>query len=372
MYFTDDSLLPENQDPLIITAAPYGPFWIPGDFPEDIPLSWDDQVQKAVDCYNAGATILHIHVRDPKTGKISKKLSEYNYLIERLRKAVPKLILQVGGSISLAPEGDGKATWQDYDTRHLLTEISPKPDQITVAIGSCAMDLTAAMTPDDFAGTHMMEPKVAWAYAQLVNDATPEFYIEHLKRLRQVGIQAYFALAHVHQQETIERLIRQGLYLGPVNGFTAMGTGGSMGFNPFDLMEYIRRSPQGSVWTYTAMQRQGWAIKNMCMALGQHVRVGIEECIWDAKKGVRMTTVQQIEKAVRMSRELGREIATGDDAHRISKLGVMYASVEDTLLNLGLPPNRKEGEQGFRGYGSLTTGKLASANNTMGQEAPTL
>ena len=36
MYFTDDSLLPENQDPLIITAAPYGPMWLPADYPEDI------------------------------------------------------------------------------------------------------------------------------------------------------------------------------------------------------------------------------------------------------------------------------------------------------------------------------------------------
>ncbi len=31
MYFTDDSLLPENQAPLMITAAPYGPMWLPGD-----------------------------------------------------------------------------------------------------------------------------------------------------------------------------------------------------------------------------------------------------------------------------------------------------------------------------------------------------
>jgi len=71
MYFTDDSLLPENQEPLIITAAPYGPRWLPADYPEDIAVSWDAQVQKAVDCYNAGASLLHIHVRDPKTGKIS-------------------------------------------------------------------------------------------------------------------------------------------------------------------------------------------------------------------------------------------------------------------------------------------------------------
>jgi len=113
MYFTDDSLLPENQDPLIITAAPYGPVWLPEDYPEDIAVTWEEQVQKAVDCYNAGATILHIHVRDPKTGHISKNFNEYNDQIGRLRNAVPKMILQVGGSISFAPPEDGtKAQWQ--------------------------------------------------------------------------------------------------------------------------------------------------------------------------------------------------------------------------------------------------------------------
>lgn len=67
MYYTDDSILPENMAPLIITAAPYGPAWLPGDA-ADIPLTWDEQVQAAVDCYNAGATMLHFHVRNPATG----------------------------------------------------------------------------------------------------------------------------------------------------------------------------------------------------------------------------------------------------------------------------------------------------------------
>ena len=68
MYFTDDSLFPENMQPTIICAAPYGPEWLPGDV-EDLPLTFDQQVQAAVDCYNAGATMLHFHVRDPKTGQ---------------------------------------------------------------------------------------------------------------------------------------------------------------------------------------------------------------------------------------------------------------------------------------------------------------
>ena len=46
MYFTDESLYPENEAPLIITAAPYGPAWVPGDA-SDIPVTWKEQVQAA-------------------------------------------------------------------------------------------------------------------------------------------------------------------------------------------------------------------------------------------------------------------------------------------------------------------------------------
>ena len=80
MNFQDGALFPENQQPLIITAAPYGPEWIPSDFPQDIPVTMEEQVQKAVDCYNAGATVLHLHVRE-LDGKGSKRLSKFLSLI---------------------------------------------------------------------------------------------------------------------------------------------------------------------------------------------------------------------------------------------------------------------------------------------------
>jgi hypothetical protein len=73
MQFLDDSLLPENQQPLVIQVAPYGPEFLPGDS-DDIPVTLAEQVQKAVDCWNAGATVLHVHVREAD-GKGSKRLS---------------------------------------------------------------------------------------------------------------------------------------------------------------------------------------------------------------------------------------------------------------------------------------------------------
>src|SRR5215467_15698739 len=152
MNFLDGALFPENQEKLVITAAPYGPEWQPRDFPEDIAVSMKDQVQKAVDCYNAGATVLHIHVRE-EDGKGSKRLSKFNELIAALRVAVPDMILQVGGSISFSPEGEGAAAkWLSDDTRHMLAELSPKPDQVTVTINTTQMNVTEHAGIDDFKG----------------------------------------------------------------------------------------------------------------------------------------------------------------------------------------------------------------------------
>src|ERR1700737_415846 len=140
MHFFDDSLLPENQEKLVIQVAPYGPEWLPSDS-DDIPVSMDMQVQKAVDCYNAGATVLHVHVREAD-GKGSKRLSKFNELLARLRVAVPDMVLQVGGSISFAPETEGdKAKGLSDDPRHMLAELLPVPDQVTVTVNTSQMNI---------------------------------------------------------------------------------------------------------------------------------------------------------------------------------------------------------------------------------------
>ena len=166
MNFLDGSLFPENQDKLVITAAPYGPEWIPSDFPEDIPVTMEEQVQKAVDCYNAGATVLHLHVRE-LDGKGSKQLSKFNELIAGVRKAVPDMIIQVGGSISFAPPTEGAAAkWLSDDTRHMLAELDPKPDQVTVTVNTTQMNVAEQMEAADLAGTSLAEPANFHAYSE--------------------------------------------------------------------------------------------------------------------------------------------------------------------------------------------------------------
>ncbi len=360
MYYTDNSILPEYMQPLIITAAPFGPAWLPGDC--DIPVTWDEQVQAAVDCYNAGATMLHVHVRDPETGMGSTNFDEYNYFIGRLKEAVPEMILQVGGSISFSPHTpEAKAKWLDYDTRHMLTELNPKPEFVTVAVGTTQWDIVSMMSEEDIKGTHLEDPKARAAWAGMVVDAVPAFYLEHLKRLRKNGIQPYFVPAHVHQLELIERLIRAGVYMGPMNMAMAGYGGGTLGRNPFHWMEFLRQVPQGAVATFWSSMRGLISLSAMAIVLGQHVRLGNEDNLWGADRK-RKTTVQQIEGAVRICKEFGRKVATAEEAREICQVGVWYDSVEETLQNLGLPPNPMDYNPGFLVWktdGKKTRGVLA-------------
>ena len=358
MYFTDNSILPEYMEPLIITAAPYGPAWLPGDA-SDIAVSWDEQVQAAVDCYKAGATMLHFHVRNPVTGQGSTNFDEYNYLLKRIKEAVPELIIQVGGSISFAPHtADAKAKWLDYDTRHMLTELDPKPEFVTVTTGSTLWDIVSMFSPDDVKGTHLEDPKVAAAWSGMVVDSTPAFYVEHLKRLRKNGILPYFVPGHVHQWELVERVIRAGVYMGPLNMALCAYGGGTLGRNPFDMMHFLQRVPQGSVNTFWSGMRGLISYSAMAIVLGQHVRVGNEDNLWGADRK-RRTTVEQIEGVVRICKSFGRKVATAEEARKISKVGVWYNSVEETLQNNGMPPNPTEFNPGFLTW--PTDGKKAQA-----------
>jgi hypothetical protein len=113
--------------------------WMPSDFPEDIAVTMEQQVQKAVDCYNAGATVLHLHVRE-LDGKGSKRLSKFNELIAGVRRPRARhdhpgrRLDQRSRPRPTAPPPSGSATtpatcWPSW---------SPRPDQVTVTVNTVA------------------------------------------------------------------------------------------------------------------------------------------------------------------------------------------------------------------------------------------
>ena len=347
MHFLDGHLFPENQDKLIITAAPYGPEWIPSDFPEDIAVTMQEQVQKAVDCYNAGATVLHLHVRE-EDGKGSKRLSKFNELIAGVRKAVPDMIIQVGGSISFAPESDGAiAKWLSDDTRHMLTELNPKPDQVTVTVNTTQMNVTEHMEEADIAGTSMATPEGRRAYSEMVVPSNPAWYEEHIHRMNAAGIQSAFQFYNLNSFETVERLMRRGIYKGPLVCNWVAISGGMDAPNVYNLANFLRAMPENAKLTVESSMRNVLPINMMGMAMGLHVRCGIEDNLWNQKRSAKMSTVEQIKQLVRVSRELGREVATAKEARELLQIGVFYDTVEESLAANGFTPNRKGGNQGF-------------------------
>jgi uncharacterized protein (DUF849 family) len=279
-------------------------------------------------------------------GKGSKRLSKFNELIAGVRAAVPDMIIQVGGSISFSPEDDGAAAkWLSDDTRHMLADLDPKPDQVTIAISTIQMNVMEILSESDVAGTSFNRPAVANAYREMTVPAGPGWVEEHLRRLQKAGIQPHFQLANIAHLETVERMVRRGVYTGPLNlTWVALG-GGFDGPSPYNMMEFVRRVPDGACLTLETLMRSVLPVNTMAIAMGLHARCGIEDTLW-GKKGEKMGSVQQIEQLVRVARELGRDVASGKEAREIYKIGTTYRDADDTLAHLGWAPNRAHGQRG--------------------------
>jgi uncharacterized protein (DUF849 family) len=347
MNFLDGHMFPENMQPLIITAAPYAPSYVPSDFPEEIAVTMEQQIQMAVDCYNAGATVLHLHVRE-LDGKGSKRLSKFNELIAGVRARVPDMIIQVGGSISFAPETDGAAAkWLSDDTRHMLAELDPKPDQVTVTINTSQMNFLEQFDYRDWKGSSLEDPVVYNAYKEMTVPAQPGWAEEHIKRLTAAGIQSEFQCYNQNSFESVERLMRRGVYKGPlVCNWVAIG-GGMDSPNVYTLANFLRGVPDGAVVTVESSVLNTLPVNMMGIAMGLHVRTGTEDNLWNQTRTAKIGTAKQIEQLVRISQELGRPIATAKQAREICRIGTFYDTVEETLAANGFAPNAPGRQQGF-------------------------
>ena len=347
MNFIDGALYPENQEKLVITVAPYGPQFEVSDFPEDIPVTMEEHVQKAVDCYNAGATVLHLHVRE-LDGKGSKRPSKFNELIAGVRAAVPDMIIQVGGSISFAPEGEGEiAKWLSDDTRHMLAELTPKPDQVTLAINSNQFNIIEALSESDVLGTSFADPVKQVAYREMTIPAGPAWVEEHIKRLTNNGIQIQFQLGNINSLETVERMMRRGVCNVPLILTWIPIGGGADSMTPYNMTNFLQAVPDGAVLTFEAQMNNVLPLNIMAIALGQHVRCGIEDTIWLPDRSRKMSSVEQVEQLVRIAKECGRPVANGKEAREIYKIGTFYKDADETLAKNGFSPNRKAGQKGF-------------------------
>jgi uncharacterized protein (DUF849 family) len=174
--------------------------------------------------------------------------------------------------------------------------------------------------------------------------AGPEWVEEHIRRLSASGIQTHFQLANITQLETVERMMRRGTCNVPlILTWVAIG-GGFDAPNIYNLANFVRAVPDGAVLTLETSMLNVLPINMMAIAMGLHVRCGIEDNIWTQDRSAKMSSVKQVEQLVRISREVGRDIADGKEARRIYRIGEFYKSADETLARNGFAPNRKPRE----------------------------
>ena len=116
----------------------------------------------------------------------------------------------------------------------MLAELDPKPDQVTIAINTNQMNIVEQMTADDIAGTSLAEPELYEAYREMIVPAGPAGSRSTCAACAPTASRPHFQLANITQLETVERLIRRGVYKGPlILNWVAIGGG-------FDAPEHLQ------------------------------------------------------------------------------------------------------------------------------------
>ena len=111
--------------------------------------------------------------------------------------------------------------------------------------------------------------------------------------------------------------------------------------NLYNLSNFVRACPDGSVLTLETSMLNVLPLNMMAIAMGLHVRCGIEDNLWTQRRDRKMSSVEQIEQLVRIARECGRDIASAQEARRIYRIGTFYRDADETLAANGFAPNRK-------------------------------
>lgn len=117
-----------------------------------------------------------------------------------------------------------------------------------------------------------------------------------------------------------EPLIDQGLLKDPLQFSFIMGVLGGIPATVPDLVAQAQAAPRGAYWQVVAIGQSQWQMVAAALAMGGHVRVGLEDNFYLAPGQMATSNGALVEKAVRMARDVGREPATPDEARTILRL----------------------------------------------------
>ena len=266
------------MEKLIITVAPTGAQTTREHTPY-VPLTPKEIADSVYEAWQAGASIAHIHVRD-ENGNNTLNLDTYKDVVNRIQDKCDIIInLTTAGGVAMNDED-----------RLRVCELSP--EMATFDAGSMNFG----------SGVFLNSPKL----------------LERLAiKLKEHQIKPEIEVFDVGMIENTMRIIKRGLIDPPFHFQFVLGVQGGMPATPKNLLFMAENIPAGSTWSAIGASKDQLAINTMSILLGGHVRVGMEDSVYYRKGELAKTNAQFVERIVDLSRTLGREIATPNEARKI-------------------------------------------------------
>lgn len=268
------------MDKLIISAATTGSRTMKSQTPY-VPVTVEEIAQQAIECWRAGAAIVHIHVRDDYE-QVTCDPAKYQAVTDIVRASGSDVIMNwsTGGGAGLTTDAERAAS------------IKLAPEVASFDCGSTNFG----------AGVFINTPAFLESLAVDMGEhlVTPEIEIFDTGMI-----------------ETAKELIGRGL-LQPPHWFQfVLGVRGGAPATARELTHMVDSLPPNSLWSVCAIGRHQLPLNMIAMAMGGHVRTGLEDNIYYSYRVLAESNAQLVERLVRLARELGREIATPDEAREM-------------------------------------------------------
>ena len=297
------------MDKLIITVAITG-----GGSPSTnpyLPKTPREQVTATIDAYNAGASVVHIHARNPETGMPDNKAVFFEQALVPIKEQCDIIVnVSTGGS---GRRVDGDWLYKEIPEESVKGRVSiipelcknpkSKPDMASFNAGSPVIDIYSK-TKDEFLLNFVM-----------VHTFTDMRYIAD--RLKENRIKPEFECYDVGMINNVLSLHEIGAVEKPLHFQCVMGTLGGIPATVDNLNHMVRQIPTDCTWSVCAVGLNQFPLITIGMIMGGHVRVGFEDNIYIQKGIQAKSNAEMVEKVVRIARELGREVATPKEAREI-------------------------------------------------------
>lgn len=285
------------SDKLILTAALTGAQQGKEANP-NLPEQPEEIIRQAVECWRAGAAIVHIHARDEQ-GKATSDIQIFRLIVEGIRAAGCDVVINLttGGAIAGLPLA-----------RRIAVVPELRPEIASFSVGAAMVgsyDAEKKRWTRDFTMPISYADLETIARTMLENDVRPELEVYDAGMLNNIAI----------LREC--RWLTEPLWVNFVMGIR----GQAMAATPKNLLYLVENLPSKAFWLVTAIGGQAhWQMAAMAMVLGGHVRTGLEDNIYIERGALASGNPQMVEKMVRLAREIGREIASPEETRKILRL----------------------------------------------------